>query len=501
MKKYSKFALASLIGVFLLFSNSFASVSGNKVTNIEPTSDDEIKIIHLTDAHVGGIGANERFKDVLQHVNTLNPDIIIISGDFVDWGCLGIPTFPFFGYGIPLRTGEKNYKDFNKLIEENIDENIEILICPGNHEYMVGEKTLGGLRWHWHDKTIDHWETNPLRPVFRYELILSLQNYHEYITKNDRYGNYPDNYNTTYGNTFFASLDSGPISINPIFKEDIIYILSHWKLILQDNWDGWCDEYINSTGLDDTQIDLLDSWFSDSQETNKIVFMHYPAIDNYQTITKNRENFINLCEENNVNVVLTGHMHQSHIYDSLFNTTKDYEYTSESENGLLCNKTYFVQTDDCGAQDTGYRVIAINGSNVTIYRTEYVNDMVNVYVDGPANIDLYDSKGKHVGLNQRGKRENKILGATIGHDSIKGDYISAYYGKDDYKLVVTGKDNGLVNIILRIKLKNGETKELFYNNIPVSKDSKAIIDIPSQMVDYGLQIDNNKIQPTQIVTK
>lgn len=501
MKKYSKFTIASLIGIFLLFNNVFYLASGDNVTDIEQISDDEIKIIHLTDAHVGGKGANERFRDVLQHVNSLNPDIIIISGDFVDWGCLGIPTFPFFRYGIPLRTGEKNYQDFNKLIEQNLDENIQILICPGNHEYMVGEKTFGGLRWHWHDRTIDHWETRPLRPVFRYEIIWSLQNYHKYITQNNRYGNYPDNYNITYENTFFISLDSGPISINPIFKEDIIYFLSHWEQIFQDSWEGWCDKYICSTGLDDYQINMLDSWLSISQATNKIVFMHHPAIDLHQKISNNREEFIQICEENNVNVVLTGHMHQSHIYDSLYNTTKDYEYSSESENGLLCNKTYFVQTDDCGGQDTGYRLITVNGGNVTIYRTENVNDLVNVYVDGPANIDLYDSKDNHVGFNSRGKPESKILGTTIGHDRYKGDYISTYYGKDDYKLIITGRNKGLITITLRIKLKNGETKELIYDNIPVTINSKAMIDIPSQMVDYTLQMDNNNLQPTQIITK
>lgn len=489
--KTHKSILLALSVVFLLLNSGLVSVSSINV-NTNTSSTEEIKIIHLTDAHVGGAGANERFKDVLIHVNTLNADIVIISGDSVDWGCLGIPTFPFFGYGIPLNTGEKNYQDFNELIEQNLDEDIEILICPGNHEYMIGEKTLGGLRWHWHDRAIDHWERRPLRPVFRYELVFSLQNYHKYISKNDRYGNYPDNYNTTYENTFFASLDSGPISINPIFKEDILYFLSHWKLILQDNWDGWCDKYVCSTGLDDFQIDMLDSWLLNTVATNKIVFMHHPAIDDHQMISNNRDEFIQICEENNVNVVLTGHMHQSHIYDSLFNTTKDYEYTSESENGLLCNKTYFVQTDDCAAQDTGYRIITANESNVTIYRTDYVYDTVNAYITGPAKINMYDSKGNI---------DCKINGVTRGHDSFKGDYISAYYGEDDYKLIVTGKDTGLVKINIRTKLKNGETKELIYDNIPVSKDSRAVIDIPSQFVDYSFQMDGISIQPTQIITK
>ena len=49
-------------------------------------------------------------------------------------------------------------------------------------------------------------------------------------------------------------------------------------------------------------------------------------------------------------------------------------------------------------------------------------------------------------------------------------------------------DTGLVKINIRVKLKNGETKELIYDNIPVSKDSRAVIDIPSKFVDYSFQM-------------
>ena len=497
--KINKIFLTQCILLLLIFSSINISATRISSNNFENKTDDEIKIIHITDPHVGGAGANDRFRDVLKYINGLNPDIIIIGGDLVDWASLGIPTPPFFRYGIPLNVGERNFKNFNRLINENLDEDIEILICPGNHDYYVGEKTWGGLRWHWFDRTFDHWERKPLRPVFKYELIWTLQNYHKFISSNERYGKRPDDYKLTCEDNLFISLNAGPISINPLFKEDINYILSHWKLILQDSWDGWCDKYISGTGLNDSQIDLVETWLTESTESNKIMFLHYPVFDEYQTILNNKENFTNLCEDNNVDLVLSGHMHTSHIYDSINKTSIDFEYHPYSENGLVCNKTYYVTTDDCGHSDAGYRVISINEDNVTVFRTQQVCDLANLFVDGPAEIHLYDSKGNHVGKNDNFRTEIEISGATYGNDKIKGSFISTYFGNNDYKFVIIGKEKGFVTLNLRIKMKNGQTQEFIYEKVPVTKGSKATLDVESDLTLYEIQNGNCLIKPTQII--
>ena len=64
-------------------------------------------------------------------------------------------------------------------------------------------------------------------------------------------------------------------------------------------------------------------------------------------------------------------MHYSRIYDSVNGTDIDFEYRPESENGLVCNNTYYVTTTDCGGHNTAYRLITVKDGNVTIYRRQF----------------------------------------------------------------------------------------------------------------------------------
>ena len=99
--------------------------------------------------------------------------------------------------------------------------------------------------------------------------------------------------------------------------------------------------------------------------------MHHPAVSTRDelgrmkdTIARNRENFIELCEEYDVELVLTGHTHNSRVYDA----------EEERYDDLLplnCNSypTLYVQTDDC-KEGIHYRNISITNDGTILENTQ-----------------------------------------------------------------------------------------------------------------------------------
>jgi Icc protein len=47
-----------------------------------------MKIVQLSDLHVGGLFKEEAFEIIVKKVNGLSPDVIIISGDLTDDGLI-----------------------------------------------------------------------------------------------------------------------------------------------------------------------------------------------------------------------------------------------------------------------------------------------------------------------------------------------------------------------------------------------------------------------------
>jgi predicted MPP superfamily phosphohydrolase len=78
----------------------------------------KIKILHLSDIHLGPIYQYESSQKIVNEINSLNPDIVIITGDFVDG---------------TLKISQEMLNPFDTLT-------IPILYVTGNHEVMYGKE-------------------------------------------------------------------------------------------------------------------------------------------------------------------------------------------------------------------------------------------------------------------------------------------------------------------------------------------------------------------------
>jgi 3',5'-cyclic AMP phosphodiesterase CpdA len=131
----------------------------------------------------------------------------------------------------------------------------------------------------------------------------------------------------------------------------------------------WDWARVLGAGLYDKDMKWLEEKFSQSTYSKKIVFMHHPAVNDrdkfgvmVDCIARNRKEFINLCNDNNVDLVLTGHTHRSIIYDGEENIYQELPLSCEGK------PTLFVQTDDC-KQGVHYRNITVTCDDIIIHET------------------------------------------------------------------------------------------------------------------------------------
>ena len=95
---------------------------------------DKFRIVQITDSHIGATMNGEKFKDYMIKINKTNPDIVVVTGDFVDddtkyddmiKACAGLGSLKtkygvYFVYGNHDK-GYFDYRDFN-----NVDLKIEL---------------------------------------------------------------------------------------------------------------------------------------------------------------------------------------------------------------------------------------------------------------------------------------------------------------------------------------------------------------------------------------
>jgi len=112
----------------------------------------------------------------------------------------------------------------------------------------------------------------------------------------------------------------------------------------------------------------------------------------------------------------------------------------------------------------------------------------------PANIHVYDSLGRHVGINERGEIETQIPGAlyfTPEGTQYKTIIIPEADISQEYVLVVSGTDSGVMDI--KTQVPDAETRVrhyLEYTNVPVSATTTARIRITPDRV-VNLELDSN----------
>jgi len=149
-------------------------------------------------------------------------------------------------------------------------------------------------------------------------------------------------------------------------------------------------------GLTDEQCTYLRNILRANSNKRKIIVMHHPAVNAIGTnsdgtpftgvinspedcsIANNRNNFLNICDSNHVDLVLDGHEHQNVVANRTGQVIP--------ENGS--DSTRYVQT--AAAFNRSYRIITIDSSYVTISTpmrsctSTGVNEVIN-----PLNISVF----------------------------------------------------------------------------------------------------------------
>lgn len=338
MEKLKLQLIALFFFFILLFSGiTVGGLNQNGIVNLESDErlfytgekiSDNFYFVHITDTHLlhrlfdRNETSKKRLDSVLDYIISFDekPAFAVITGDLVEWGS--------------SVSGSMNYRTLMKCFYEKdsqyyADSNysIPVYFTPGNHDYY-----------------------------FDWNLI----NYHRFVDRNHVLEN--DRYVVNYENLSLFFVDSG----------------GHYILRPKE----WLD--VLGSGLTNRDIKWLEDVLSSYSSRHKIILMHFPAV-NWRdesgemngVIARNRELFVELCEEYDVDLVLVGHTHSSVVFDGDENVYDDLP--------LNCSQypPLHVQTDDC-KQGCHYRNITILGDDI------WLDSCMEIHV---ASVDL-----KNIGM-------------------------------------------------------------------------------------------------------
>jgi len=117
---------AVMVLVFLISLGGFINARFPRIRKLDltihkkVTGDPDLKIVMVSDIHLGTLIAKRRADFLTEKINSLNPDIILLAGDVVD-------------------------EDIKPVIRRNLGENLKnlkskfgVYAIPGNHEYIGG---------------------------------------------------------------------------------------------------------------------------------------------------------------------------------------------------------------------------------------------------------------------------------------------------------------------------------------------------------------------------
>ena len=416
--------------------------------------------VHLTDPHIGSFGARDAFAGIIYEINNMNkkPAFMLIPGDIVDWN---EPAF---------------YRWFLEGLL-SLDPSIKYYVVPGNHDRRTW---IGGG-----DDNLANYHTYIHPPIGIPFLI------------------HPDNYYFEKEGYFFVGLDSG----------------RDYNATSSFPWDGasLLNEDIGpeGTGLTDEQISKLNTLEGNKP---KIVFMHHPAINNQNDvdgwglddpvppngpggndacIAFNRENFINYCLDNNVQIVLTGHTHE----DKVFNAAGQMVTVNSDDRPL------FIQTP--AAKDGWYRLIGVNspvtpGSSALAKQYQKIVGKANCQV----NLHAYDSQGNHTGVSISGDLDINIphsfyfSGCDINYTTIDNETVNVtipesvllYNITDNYRFEIvanfTGENefNPTFNFTLEQQMDDLLTT-ISYFNVLLTENTTATLLTNLTTTNYTMSLD------------
>ncbi|MCK4553775.1 metallophosphoesterase [Candidatus Parcubacteria bacterium] len=292
----------------------------------------DFSFIHLTDIHLGSNYAKlaklfdhdwyeelsyPRFADALYEISKManKPDFILIGGDNVEYN-------------------KKSWlKDFKSMVEGFTEQaNIAVYAIPGNHDrYKRAACSLPAL-------------------VGGND---NLENYHEIIVN-------PDNVNLLFedSSSWTESKEQGVNKYNYEFQHN------DYQFIGLDSGEDVFPPIPppEGRGLHENHIDALIKLNQNKPDMPRIIFIHHPVINPVGDtecegcISERRQEFINFTTSSNVQLVLSGHTHEDHVFDK---DSVDHKGEDLLE---LDIRPLFIQTQSA-TKDTddlhGYRIIDI----------------------------------------------------------------------------------------------------------------------------------------------
>jgi predicted MPP superfamily phosphohydrolase len=283
----------------------------------ENQSTGDFYFVHITDTHVVHklYDHNETRKhwliSLLDYITSFEkpPAFVVITGDLVEWGEGFLGALNYYAFI------DCFYKNNTQLFADK-NCSIPVYFTPGNHDYY------------------------PNRKLYNYHLFVD----RTHIKDNDRYV-------VTHENLSLFFMNSGPIYYGKP--------------------SDWADTL--SIGLTIDDIVWLDERLSNCTANHKIILMHHPAInirnkngELYDVFMNNREKFIELCENYDVDAVLAGHTHDPRVFDAEEHLYENLPINSSNY------PTLYVQSDDC-KEGVHYRNISIVGNDIWIEQSQEIN--------------------------------------------------------------------------------------------------------------------------------
>lgn len=112
---------------------------------------DGLKIVQLSDIHYGSTIGLKELKSVIKKINSLNPDIVVFTGDLVE---------------NKVVLSEDEVKSIIKELNK-INPKIETLAVKGNHDYdhEYFDQILENLNWHLLDNTYEYVYNKSKNPI------------------------------------------------------------------------------------------------------------------------------------------------------------------------------------------------------------------------------------------------------------------------------------------------------------------------------------------------
>ena len=155
------FTLSILLTISLLgygyynFKNPQTKVINITINKTLPTYTQPIKVVAVSDVHLGHGTGKKQLKQYVDHINNLHPDLILIAGDLIDNSV------------VPL---------YEQQMQEELSQlqaPLGIYMVPGNHEFISGI-----------EKCIPFLEQTPIR-LLR-DTVITLPNGLQLIGRDDR---------------------------------------------------------------------------------------------------------------------------------------------------------------------------------------------------------------------------------------------------------------------------------------------------------------------------